>query len=280
MKKILLAVVCVLTITACNNGKKVDEAQQLKDSLQSIIMQKDNEINELVGTMNDIEKGFNIINAAEDNLQVAKAGEGANATQRIKDNMYVIQQTVKQNKELIEKLKGQLKNSSIKSAQLQRTLEGLQNQLEEKSKQLQMLREELDKKDIHIMELDETVANLNTNVSELKEENTQKAQVINKQDKDLHTAWFVYGTKSELKEQHIIEGGKVLQSNFNKNYFTQIDIRNTKEIKFYSKSAKLLTAHPASSYKLTQDDSKQYVLNITNPTSFWSTSKYLVVLVK
>jgi len=72
----------------------------------------------------------------------------------------------------------------------------------------------------------------------------------------------------------------VLQSNFNKSYFTKIDIRNEKQIKLYSKSARLLTTHPSSSYSLTKDANKQYVLNITNPQIFWSTSKYLVILVK
>ena len=72
----------------------------------------------------------------------------------------------------------------------------------------------------------------------------------------------------------------MLQSNFNKSYFTKIDIRVDKEIKLYSKSAKLLTTHPAGSYTLTQDANKQYVLQITNPEIFWSTSKYLVILVK
>ena len=108
----------------------------------------------------------------------------------------------------------------------------------------------------------------------------QKAQTISNQDKQLNTAWFVFGTKKELKEQHIMENGKVLQSNFNKNYFAKIDIRIDKEIKFYSKSARILTMHPSGSYTLTPDVNKQYVLRITNPQLFWSTSKYLVVLVK
>ena len=72
----------------------------------------------------------------------------------------------------------------------------------------------------------------------------------------------------------------MLQSSFNKEYFTKIDIRVDKEIKLYSTSAKLLTAHPASSYTLQRDANKQYVLRITDPLTFWSTSKYLVVLVK
>ena len=71
-----------------------------------------------------------------------------------------------------------------------------------------------------------------------------------------------------------------MQSNFNKNYFTKIDIRVDKEIKLYSKSARMLTSHPAGSYTLQPDAQQQYVLRITNPQQFWSTSKYLVVLVK
>ena len=75
-------------------------------------------------------------------------------------------------------------------------------------------------------------------------------------------------------------GDKVLQQNFNKNYFTKIDIRVTREIKLYSKSARLLTSHPMGSYELTRDNNKMYTLVITNPQLFWSTSKYLVAVVK
>ena len=89
----------------------------------------------------------------------------------------------------------------------------------------------------------------------------------------------MFGTKKELKEQQILVNGKVLQGNFNKEYFTKVDIRVDKEIKLYSRSAKMLTSHPSSSYTLQRDANKQYVLRITDPQLFWSTSKYLVVLV-
>ena len=90
----------------------------------------------------------------------------------------------------------------------------------------------------------------------------------------------MFGTKKELKEQRIVDGDKVLESNFNKSYFTKIDIRVDKEIKLMSKSAKILTMHPSGSYTLQRNANKTYVLRITNPQIFWSTSKYLVVQVK
>ena len=283
MKKLFFMVCCAaLLMTGCKDGKNAPglASVQQTDSLNDVIAQKDSEINEMMGTLNDIEEGFRLINEAENRVALLKNGEGTSKKQNLNENIQFIAERMKQNRELIAKLQKQLESSTLKGGQLKKTIDNLTAQLEEKDKQLLALREELDKKDIHISELDETIGNLNTNVSNLSADNQQKAETINAQDKQLNTAWYVFGTKKELKGQHILEGGKVMNGNFNKNYFTKVDIRNTTEIKLYSKSAKLLTAHPASSYSLTHDASKQYVLRITNPQIFWSTSKYLVVLVK
>ena len=283
MKKLfLVACVAAFCLTGCNNGKNDSAAQNTAqaDSLNGIIAQKDSEINDLLGTLNEIEEGFQQISEAEHRVSLAKDGEGVNKKQKLKEDIQFIADRMKQNRELIAKLQKQLANGTLKGAQLQKTIEGLQKQLEEKDAQLQTLREELDKKDIHIAVLDETVNNLNTKTNRLTAESNQKTETINAQDKQIHTAWYVFGTKKELKEQSIIQDGKVMTGNFNKNYFTKVDIRNLSEIKLYSKSAKLLTIHPSSSYSLVRDANKQYTLHITNSQLFWSTSKYLVVLVK
>jgi chromosome segregation ATPase len=282
MKKLALFCVCVLALASCSEGQqKTDTAlSQRVDSLSQIIAQKDNEINDMMSTFGEIEEGFRAISEAQDRVAVAKSGEGANTKERLRENIQFIQNTMKQNKELINKLKQQLRESSVKGDALRKLVDSMQKELEEKEQQMQQLRAELDSKEIHIMELDEQVANLNNDVAELTTENTQRAETISTQDKQLNTAWFVFGTKNELKEQQILVDGKVLQSSFNKEYFTKIDIRVDKEIKLYSRDAEMLTAHPASSYTLLRDANKQYVLRITNPEQFWSTSKYLVVLVK
>jgi predicted RNase H-like nuclease (RuvC/YqgF family) len=283
MKKLLFfACLALVALTGCNEKKTAPNLANIEqnDSLNKIIAQRDSEINDMMGTMNQIQEGFREINEAENRVSVAKDGEGANKSQQIRENIQFISNTMKKNRELIKKLQQQLSESKFNGNELKKTIDGLTKQLDEKDQQLQQLRVELDAKDIHISELDENINNLNTNVSNLKTESSEKSEVISNQDKQLNTAWFVFGTKKELKEQHILEGGSVLESSFNKSYFTKIDIRVDKEIKFYSKSAKILTIHPSSSYTLTRDANKQYVLHITNPQIFWSTSKYLVVLVK
>lgn len=282
MKKLLFIAVSLMAIVACKQEapKTDNSAAMQRDSLNKVIAQRDNEINDMLATFNEIEEGFREINEAERRVSLAKQGEGSSRTQRIRENIQFIQSTMRQNRELISKLRQQLRESTFNGEQFKRTIENMTAQLEEKDRQLQKLREELDAKDIHITELDEQIAGLNTNVSSLKEENSQKTTTINTQDKQLNTAWFVFGTKDELKEQKIYVDGQVLRSNFNRDYFTKIDIRVDKEIKLYSRSAKMLTSHPAGSYTLERNANKQYVLRITNPQQFWSTSKYLVVLVK
>ena len=90
-----------------------------------------------------------------------------------------------------------------------------------------------------------------------------------------------------MKDQKILSGsglfkkGSVLKDgDVNKDYFTQVDIRTTKEIKLYSKDADILTTHPTDSYALEKDDKGQLTLKVTNPKEFWSVSKYLVIQVK
>lgn len=278
----MLVALSSLLMVGCGQQKanKDLEMTTLRDSLNQIISQKDNEIDGMMETFNDIEAGFREIDAAEGRVALARQGEGANANERIRENMEFIKDAMARNKKLINKLRQQLRESTIKGNALKTTIENMMKQIEEKDKKIQALIEELDAKDIHISRLDEEVANLNTNVSNLTEETNQKTQTINTQDKQLNTAWFVFGTKSELKQQHILEDGKVLQANFNQSYFTKIDIRVDKEIKLYSRSAKMMTSHPAGSYTLDRDANKQYILRISDPQKFWSTSKYLVILVK
>ena len=285
MKRLLFVATAImmLLVTGCKEERKTTAVvdNSVADSLQKIIVQKDNEINDMMSTLNQIQEGFRQITEAENRVNIVKDGERTDKAQQIRENIEFISNTMKHNRELIEKLRQQVRESSLKGDQLKGTIETMIKQLDEKDQQLQQLRAELDSKNIHINELDEQITNLNKNVTTLTEETKQKTQTISNQDKQLNTAWFVFGTKKELKEQHILQkGDKALQSNFNKSYFTKIDIRVDKEIKLYSKSAKILTMHPSSSYTLQQDANKQYVLRITNPDIFWSTSKYLVILVK
>ena len=288
MKKVFVFAMCCVALASCNLGKNSDaelKAMQERDSLNQVLAQRDNEINDLMTTFNEIEEGFRVINEAEGRVNLARSGEGSNATARIQENMQFIQSTMEQNRVLINKLRQQLKSSTVKADALQKALDNLTKELEAKDQQIAQLKAELEAKDIHIRELDQRVTELHADVSNLTEENTHQQQTITNQDRELNTAYFVYGTKSELKKQGILDGGGLFKkskvsSNYNTEYFTKIDIRQQKEIKLFSKKADIKTSHPSGSYSLDEDENGQYVLCITDPHRFWSASKYLVIVVK
>ena len=175
----------------------------------------------------------------------------------------------------------------LKKAQLKKAVESLTKELAEKTRRVEELQAELASKNIRIQELDAAVTGLSAEKEELIAENTAKAETVAEQDKELNTAWFVFGTKKELKDQRILsksglfKKGQVLKAaDVNLDYFTQIDIRTTREIKLYTTDAEVLTTHPAGSYALEEDGKGQLTLKINNPKSFWSISKYLVIQVK
>ena len=144
---------------------------------------------------------------------------------------------------------------------------------------------ELAEKDSIIVKLDNKVSDMGKNIDVLSTDNKTKETKIKEQDETIHTAWYVFGTLTELKQQKIVtsegmlSGQRVLQHDFNKNYFVRIDARNTKSIPLYSTRAKILTSHPKSSYTLEKENGN-FVLKIIDTDDFWSISKYLVVEVE
>ena len=282
MKKLVfLSLLSVALLTSCGNGAQKDALKAQNDSLMVELSNRNAELDDIMGAFNEVQEGFRQINEAENRVDLQSGSIRENSADKIKEDIRFISEKLQSNREQIAKLEKQLKNSQYNSAQLKKAVANLTKELEAKQQQIETLQAELASKNIRIAELDDAVAGLSQNVSELSAENEAKAATVASQDKALNAAWFVFGTKSELKDQKILEKGDVLKSaDFNKDYFTQIDIRTTKEIKLYSKRAELLTTHPAKSYELVKDDKGQLALKITNPTEFWSVSRYLVIQVK
>ena len=281
MKKIL-TVAIVLIFTGCSGNKVQEDSRDVVyDSLQQIISQKNAELNDIMGTFNDIQEGFREINMAQGRVNLNGIASEKMSKEDIMENISFIQRTMQLNRERIARLQQQLKSSSLNADKLSATIEGLTIQLNEKQKQIDQLEAQLKDKDLVIEKQGKEITRLNDNVGQLTASDAAKAEALQKQDKEMHTAWYVFGTKKELKSQGILKSSDVLKSSdFNKNYFTRIDIRVVKSIKLYSKNVELLTSHPSDSYSLERDAQKQYILYINNPDAFWSVSRYLVMLVK
>ena len=273
-------------LVSCGQGKKENLVNG--DSVSQIINQKDAEINNLLGTVNDIQDGLRQITEAQGRInELKQAGSEGSAVNDIREQMAFIQRTMELNQQRIATLEKELKNSNINSANLKQTIQSLQAQLNDKTTQIEQLTAELAARDLTIKEQAATIRNLNTDKANLSQDkanltqaNEAKARTISQQDRDLNKAWYVFGTKRELKDHNILKSGDVLTQGVNKSYFTEVDVRNLRSIPLGSKSAKLLTTHPKNSYTLDKNEDKTYTLNITDPATFWSVSRYLVIQVR
>lgn len=292
MKKLAVLIVCGAVMASCNgfSGGSKDQLKAENDSLLMELTQRNAELDEMMGTFNDISEGFRQINAAESrvDLQRGAVAEGSlSAKEQITSDIEFIRKQMEENKGQISKLQAMLKSTKNNSAQLKKAVESLTQELVAKTQRIEELQAELASKNIRIQELDAAVTGLSADKEMLSAENEAKSKTVSEQDKALNSAWFVFGTKKELKDQKILTNtglfkkGQVLKDgDINKDYFTQVDIRTTKEIKLYSKDAEILTTQPTGSYSLEKDDKGQLTLKITNPKEFWSVSKYLVIQVK
>lgn len=283
MKKLFFLAVSSLVMVACNNAQsQPTEDTHKTDSLENIISQQKDELDELMTSFADINDGFARIAEAEGRINTLSTSDGEmpEVARNIQENMEYITEVMKDNKDRIDQLQTKLNASGIKSGKLQEQLQKLQEQYEEKVKEIAELQKQLAERDIHIQHLTDTVAALVSENNDVKYDREVKEMVIDMQDEQLNTAYYVYGTKKELKEHKILDGSDVMKGDFDKTYFTKIDIRKFDTLPLNSKSVEILSSHPAGSFTMTKDAKGMCTLKITDAKKFWSVSKYLVVKVK
>ncbi|GAB4294911.1 MAG: hypothetical protein Kow0068_19730 [Marinilabiliales bacterium] len=279
-----MAIVTVLGLYSCQPENETPSEDKLRaDSLQAIINERDNTINEFFSAINEINDNLALIKEKENIISV-NTSSGNEITPDIKnqinEDILTIYNLLEKNRAKLNHLNQRLKDSDIKILELNKMIEKLTKELEEKNNEITALTEELEVLNI-------IIDDLNANIDSITKVTENQNEIINEKDQELNTAYYVYGTTKELKANEIItkEGGFVgigavekLMKDFNKNYFTKIDIRETKRIPLMVKKAKIITNHPTDSYVFDGPDGRIDNLIITDPDKFWSISKYLVIV--
>lgn len=284
-KNLILFITASILFTSCNfKSRDYESLQAERDSLARAQQTMRDEMETYFSTLNQIEMNIEKIKNAEKLINIQPAGEEVNVDTRnkINDDLMYLNEMLKANRDEINALKNKLQRSSLKSAEMERTILRLTKALEEEALKVRDLETQLAARDSLINQLNDDITSLNSDVENLQEENAKHVSRIKEQDETIHTAWYVFGTRKELKEQKIISSNgwfqpsRVLESDFNKNYFVRIDARKTKSIPLYSSRAKILSSHPKSSYTLEKENGS-FTLLITDTDEFWSVSKYLVI---
>ena len=287
MKKLLVGCFCLLALASCNvkNSDEYKALQAEADSLRQLNTQGNTELAEMNSLINDVEENFRQIREAEKYLTIESKskGEMSNDTKtRVRDNFEMINEILKKNKADIDKLNQRLKGNSGQMSGLKSTIERLNAELTERATTISDLQSSLATRDAQIASLQTDVKSLTENVDNLSSQTAEQASKIKEQDKELNTAYYMFGTSKELKEAKVVTGGflasnKILNEGIEKSKFIKVDIRDTKSIPVYDKKAKLLSDHPKDSYTLDKDASGKVVIKVTDYKRFWSLTKFLVV---
>lgn len=279
-----MAAACMMCLAACNNSNTETAATDtaIVDRLNDSLLVANAEKDSLLSLINDINDGMMQIRDMEKIISASNLNnETRNKRQEIMDNMRLIQQALQDRREKLASLERRIKNSKGDSAQLQKTIDGLKKQIADQEASIARLTEELRKAHIEIQVLNTAVDSLNVANQTITEEKVAAEEKSEQLVNELNTCYYVIGSKNELKENKIIETGflrktKVLEGDYEINYFTKGDKRTLTEIPLHSKKVKIYTKHPDGTYEIVDNDGVKSLL-ITDPTRFWSLSNFLVI---
>lgn len=284
MKKrhIALAAIAALILGSCGENSSAYKALQAQyDSLYRISQSYEADLSETDSLVASVLTNFQDISSVETMINVnPRNGDlSMSEKERIKDNVMLITDKLRASNEAIEALTKKLEAGGAENQRLRQTLKVLKRELEAQKSRVQTLTQELQRKDITIQALDSIVTGLSNDVDRLNETTAQQTQTLARQERELNAVRYCIGTQSDLKDYKIINKGQVTTELVDPNYFTSADLRSLSQIPLFSKKAKLLTIHPASSYELVPDSEKQLTLNIKDAKAFWANSKTLIIQV-
>lgn len=282
----ILITALVLTVgsasfTSCG-GDKEKEVNPLADSLAGVngelngkLSEKEAAMQEFISSFNEIQENLNAIKEKEKIVSNASSqGDVKSKEDQIKEDIQSIYDLMSKNKNRINSLSKKLKNSNLKLEGLEKMIENLQNNINLKDSEIAELKTKMEGLNIEL-------SNLTTNYQEVEAEVAVKTEEIN-------TAYYAIGTSKELKEKNVIskEGGFIglgkttkVKADFNKEYFTKVNIEQTNSINIGAKKAKIITTHPSGSYKIIGEKPVEKI-EILNAKEFWSASKYCVIIIE
>lgn len=283
MKKLIFYSLFAFVFASCGNNSEesnpeVDSLKAVTGELNVQLSEKETVVLDFVKSMNDIQATLDeikgkqkIISSVDKNIELQKPQQ-----EQIAEDLSIINKLLEQNKAELNNLRSKLKKSKGANTELQEMLDRVMRQVEEK--------------DAEIIALKDQLVKTNAALENLFVEYNNRVEEIEQKDMELSTAYYAFGTEKELKKNKILtsEGGFIgigknvkLSADFNRDYFTKVDITTTPSISLMTKKAKLITVHPSNSYRFDKTaDGKVDKITITDSKQFWSASKYLVIVVE
>jgi hypothetical protein len=289
--KISVFVLAGLFMASCNQSKlefqeeRIVALEQENEALRQQALEKEATVNDFFESMAKIRENLNEIKVRQNLISEEtkdKENIGQDVRSQIESDLAAINNLMEDNRKRLANLNNQLRNSNVKITEFESLVAGLNDEIGIRNQEISQLRDDMNNLNISNEQLAATI-------DELKMESTERLSVIEEKTEQLNTAWYVFGTRKELRDQEIIDrrGGllglgrtTVVNKNVNREYFTRLDISNIEKVFIPGKNASLLSLHPEGSYTVESNGDNTSMIFIEDPEKFWSNTRYLIVSVE
>lgn len=278
-KPALLLIVTALFFSCTGELEdKITELEEVNAEANTKLDSKEELIVDFINSMNEIEANLIEIKNKE-NIVTTQFNKGNvemndNMKDQIVSDINLINQLLQDNKNKMVSLNKKLKKSNIKISELETMILAMTKRIDEKDAEIGALQTQL--------------AAANEQLKVLFEEYNNRVEELGDKEDKLNTAFYCYGSSKELIENGILtkQGGFIgigkterLSADFNKEYFTKVNISTLTEIPLMNEKVKIVTNHPTTSYKIEGGEKEAKKIVILKAEEFWGASKYLVVVV-
>lgn len=275
----------IFALSSCVSRGTAEKIEGQRDSLQTVVSDKDSLINAVFEDINAISENLALIKTRENLITVGSSDveNRKRPVEEINNDIAAIDRLLQDNKSKIASLQrtaGQLRKANLRIDGLEKMIVDLNTQLNDKKDEVATLKESLSKMGVEVENLHVQVAE---QVSKVENLSSEKVELENQ----MNTVYYIVGPQKELLEAQIVDKqgfiGRTLTVNKNSalESFTKADSRLLGEIPVGHKKVTVVTSHPEDSYELVTDGDKVVVkLLVKDPVRFWEASKILVISYK
>jgi len=283
MKNVALILLIFVSLLSCESPEakvEIETLQMKNDSLENQLVMKDSTMRLFDESFTSIQQNLSLISDREKSISLS-AGElrkGEDTREEITRDIQAINNLLDENKKTIGRLNQKLAKSGSEVTSFKKLIAQLNEDIETKEEEVSYLKENLTAANF-------TIEILNEMLDSAEFRNEIQSDLIQMQSDEMNTVYYAIGSFKDLEEAGVVEkkggivgiaGSKQLKSDFNKDFFAQIDLTRTRLIPVNSEKVNIVTAHPPETYELVGEEAK--TLKILEPARFWEASKYLVII--
>ncbi|MFT4679401.1 MAG: hypothetical protein ACI84C_001608 [Flavobacteriales bacterium] len=278
MKNLLFFLTAPLLLLACTSGERQSEMQDLNTDRQDLVVkviEKNQQIQDFERYLNAVEMNMDKIREKEVRLSKMELDSEVEIHQdQLLSDLLVIGKILKENKSSISILEEKIAGNRSELQSYESTVTSLKISIQNYLADFQLY--------------EERITDLSIEITALRTHQDSLLSELTSMEDEGYSAWFAYGNHKEMKENEVtirkggifgLGGREILKNDFNRDYFAQIDTRTTTEIPLFCSRASLVSSHPSESFFWNEGEQLESLM-ILDPDLFWSTSKYLAIVVQ